>query len=77
MIVKQGMLPALMGPLAGAGAALATAKLFSRLLYGVRFTDYSAYISAIVVLVFIAAAASYFPARRAAAINPWQALRHE
>jgi predicted permease len=77
MIVRQGMLPALAGTLAGAAAALATAKLFSRLLYGVRFTDYSAYLSAIVFLVFIAAAASYFPARRAAAINPWQALRHE
>jgi putative ABC transport system permease protein len=77
MIVKQGMAPALAGTLAGAAAALATAKLFSRLLYGVRFTDYSAYLSAIVFLVLIAAAASYFPARRAAAINPWQALRHE
>jgi putative ABC transport system permease protein len=77
MIVKQGMAPALIGTLVGAAAALATAKLFSGLLYGVRFTDYSAYISAIVVLVLIAAAASYFPARRAAAINPWQALRHE
>ena len=45
MIVKQGMVPALIGTLAGAAAALATAKLFSRLLYGVRFTDYSAYFS--------------------------------
>ena len=63
--------------LAGAAAALATARLFSRLLYGVRFTDYSAYLSAVAFLIFVAAAASYFPARRAAGINPWQALRHE
>jgi putative ABC transport system permease protein len=77
MIVKQGMLPALAGTLAGAAAALATAKLFSRLLYGVRFTDYSAYVFGVMFLVLVAAAASYFPARRAAAINPWQALRHE
>jgi predicted permease len=77
MIVKQGMLPALIGTLVGAAAALATARLFSRLLYGVRFTDYSAYLSAVAFLIFVAAAASYFPARRAAGINPWQALRHE
>jgi predicted permease len=77
MIVKQGMAPALIGTLAGAAAALATARLFSRLLYGVRFTDYSAYLSAVAFLIFVAAAASYFPARRAAGINPWQALRHE
>jgi putative ABC transport system permease protein len=77
MVVKQGMLPAVIGTLMGAAAALGVAKLFSQLLYGVLFTDYAAYLSAIAFLIAVAAAASYFPARRAAAIDPWQALRHE
>jgi putative ABC transport system permease protein len=77
MVVKQGMLPAVIGTLTGAVAALGVAKLFSKLLYGVLFTDYAAYFSAIAFLIAVAAAASYFPARRAAAIDPWQALRHE
>jgi putative ABC transport system permease protein len=77
MIVKQGMLPAVIGTLAGALGALGVAKLFSQLLYGVRFTDYTAYLSAVAFLVSVAAAASYFPARRAAAIDPWRALRYE
>jgi ABC-type lipoprotein release transport system permease subunit len=47
------------------------------LLYDVRFTDYADYLSAVAFLVIVAAAASYFPARRAAAIDPWRALRHE
>jgi putative ABC transport system permease protein len=77
MIVKQGMLPAVFGALTGAVAALGVAKLFSQLLYGVVFTDYAVYLSAIAFLIAVAAAASYFPARRAAAIDPWRALRHE
>jgi putative ABC transport system permease protein len=77
MIVLQGMLPALLGTAIGAFAALGVAKIFSQLLYGIRFTDYVAYFAAMAFLVAIAAAASYVPARRAAAVNPWRALRHE
>jgi putative ABC transport system permease protein len=77
LIFKQGLLPAAIGTFAGALAAPAAAKLFSQLLYGVTSTDYPAYLSAVVLLLSVAATASYFPARRAANMEPWRALRHE
>jgi ABC-type lipoprotein release transport system permease subunit len=53
------------------------ARILTSFLYGVSAADPLTYASVSVFLVTIALAASYFPASRAAAVNPLEALRIE
>jgi putative ABC transport system permease protein len=66
---------------AGAAAGLAGAFLLTRLmrsvLYGVRPSDPLTYAAVAALLLSIALAASYVPARRAARIDPVEALRRD
>jgi predicted permease len=77
MVVWQGMKLALIGVAIGLGAALALTRLIRNLLYGVSPTDPFTYVVVSIVLIGVAALASYIPARRAARIDPMQALRAE
>ena len=67
--------------LAGVGLGLAGAfgvtRLFKSLLVGVSATDSVSFIGTTLLLVLVALAATYLPARRAAGIDPLQALRNE
>ncbi len=62
---------------AGFAGAMAIAWLTMSVLYGVGPMDARAYLSAGIVLVIAALAASYVPARRVTRIDPVSALRHE
>jgi putative ABC transport system permease protein len=77
MLLGRGL--ALAG--AGAGIGLLSALLISRLLstqlYGVATTDVLTYGGVTLVLLAVAAAACYLPARRATGIDPMIALREE
>jgi len=53
------------------------AQLLESLLFGVRSTDWPTFAGAAVVLLAIGAAAAYWPARRAARVDPMIALRVE
>jgi len=77
LIVGQGTRLALMGVATGLIATLISTRLMATLLFGVRTTDPATYISVAIVLLLIALAACYLPARRAARIDPMQALRTE
>jgi putative ABC transport system permease protein len=77
MIVRQGITPALIGAVAGAVCAVRVAKLLSQLLFEVKFTNWTAYFAALAFLIAVAAAACYFPARRAASVDPLKALHNE
>jgi len=77
MIVCQGLILAGFGIALGAGAALGLSRLMKSLLYGVSPLDPLTYVAVAVVLVMSAVLASYLPARRAAAVDPLDALRTE
>ena len=59
------------------GAAVALTRLMSSLLYDVRPLDPLTYIAVALLLTLAAALASYLPARRAAAVDPAEALAAE
>jgi ABC-type antimicrobial peptide transport system permease subunit len=61
----------------GLGAAAAVMQLMKSLLFGISPLDPLTYIMVPMVLAAAAALASYLPARRAAAVDPVEALRAE
>jgi putative ABC transport system permease protein len=77
MVVTDGMKLAVIGLLIGiVGAALLSRYLESQL-YGIKTTDPFTYAGVALGLAAVAAAASYFPARRATKVDPISALRHD
>jgi putative ABC transport system permease protein len=77
MVLKQGMTLALVGVAAGALGAFALTKALKSLLFGVTPTDPATFGMVAAVLAVAALAACYIPARRAAHVDPLQALRTE
>jgi ABC-type antimicrobial peptide transport system permease subunit len=77
MVLGQGLTLAAVGVVIGLGSAHALTRLMSSLLYGVNPTDPITHASVAVVLTAVALLASYLPARRAAAVDPIEALREE
>jgi predicted permease len=77
LIVREGSILALIGLGLGIGGALLVGRSMQSTLYGVHALDLFVIASVAVVLFATALLASYLPARRAAAIEPMQALRTE
>lgn len=76
-VVKQGFKLSLIGVAVGLAGALAVTRVLSSLLYGVTPTDPLTLAAVSIILSLIALLASYLPARRAAGIDPMEALRCE
>jgi ABC-type antimicrobial peptide transport system permease subunit len=77
LVFGQGMRPVLAGVAAGVAGSLALGRGLSALLFGVAGHDAATLAGAAAVLAAVAAAACYFPARRAARLDPAAALRRE
>jgi len=77
LIVRWGMTLAVAGVAIGLMAALALTRVLSSMLYEVRPTDPITFGSVGLLLTAVAFLACYFPARRAAKIDPMEALRCE
>jgi ABC-type antimicrobial peptide transport system permease subunit len=77
LVLRRGMALTFTALALGWPAAWMLAKLCSSFLYGIRPHDAVTFTLVPAVLVLVALVAAWIPARRAASINPTQALRME
>jgi putative ABC transport system permease protein len=77
LVVGQGLVLTLIGVAVGLAGAFALTRLMASLVFGVSATDPFTFAAVALLLVAVAVAASYLPARRAARIDPMEALRAE
>jgi ABC-type antimicrobial peptide transport system permease subunit len=77
MFVKHGLWLTGIGVVIGVAVAIAAVRLMSSLLFKVSPADPITYAAVCVGLVAITALASYLPSRRAASVDPVEALRAE
>lgn len=77
LIVRQALLPVFAGGITGLGAAFAAARALDALLFGISPADPLTYAAASGLLVTVAVAACWLPARRAARVEPSVTLKCE
>jgi predicted permease len=77
LVVRQGLLLAALGGFVGAAGAVALGRTLSSLLYGVSAVDVPSFSVAIAIALVTAFIACFFPARRAARLDPLKGLRAE
>jgi ABC-type antimicrobial peptide transport system permease subunit len=77
MFVRSGLALAGSGVLIGLAAAVGLMRLMKSLLFGISPLDPVTYVAVPLILAAAAVLASYLPARRAAAVDPVEALKAE
>jgi predicted permease len=77
LVLRQGFVLAIVGSIVGIGVALALTRYLGSMLYDVHANDPATIIGAVALLILVALAACYIPARRATRVDPLVALRYE
>jgi putative ABC transport system permease protein len=75
LVLREGALLAGIGLVAGVAGALAASRVVAAMLYGVSTTNAAAYLATALVVLVVAGAATWIPARRATRVDPVTALR--
>jgi putative ABC transport system permease protein len=77
LVFGQGLKLAAAGVVIGLAIAYGLTRVLASLLFGVKAADPLTFGGVALILILIAAAATWFPARRAAAVEPLEALRYQ
>jgi len=77
MVLRQGLMPVGLGLTAGVAGACGVTRFLRSLLYEISPYDSLTVLAVVAIMAFVAVAACYLPARRAARIDPMAALRYE
>jgi putative ABC transport system permease protein len=77
LVIRQSMLPIIVGLVLGVAGSFASGRLLQELLYQVQPGDPQVIITIVALLLGVGLLASWLPARRAASIDPMVALRDE
>jgi putative ABC transport system permease protein len=77
MVIGEGLRLSLTGMAFGIAGAVWLGQAVSSLLFGITATDPPTFLAVSLLLIAVAAAACYFPARRAMKVDPIVALRQE
>jgi putative ABC transport system permease protein len=77
LVLRQGVLLSIAGAVGGLGVAAAITRLMAALLFGVSTRDPIVFAAVPLVVVAVALTACYVPARRAACVDPIEALKCE
>jgi ABC-type antimicrobial peptide transport system permease subunit len=77
MVIRQGLILALLGTAGGVVAALAGTRVMASLLHEVSPTDPWIFLAVALAVVVVSLIASYLPAHRASRVDPLEALKVE
>ena len=77
LVLRQGMMLALLGEVVGLIGAFALTRVMRGLLFGIGPLDISTFATVVIGSTVVALAACYIPARRATKVDPLVALRYE
>jgi ABC-type antimicrobial peptide transport system permease subunit len=76
-ILRQFVLPVVVGLMAGVAGAAGLSSILRRVLFGISGLDPVAYLFAVALFVTAAIVAAWMPARRALQLDPMSALRND
>jgi putative ABC transport system permease protein len=77
MVVRHGVMLALIGAVVGCVASFGVSRLLQSQLYGVHAGDPATLIAVALILLLVSLVACWLPARRATKVDPLVALRYE
>ncbi len=77
LVLRQGLMIVAVGAVLGIIGSFALTRIMSTMLFGITATDPITFAAVTILLVLVALAASYIPARRATKVDPMVALRYE
>ena len=77
LVLRRAAMLALTGIAVGGGAAALSARALESLVFGVQVRDPATYAGLAALLLLVALAAAFVPARRAVRVDPVTALRHD